>query len=113
MAGNPARRNQNLYCQYHHDQGDTTEYCRNLWDHLDQLVHEGKLKHLLHHSSNQGGQTNSEPKRDDSAKPPLGMINVIFVALGKTGSCPSRVMFVAQLPAEDYNAEHKRVRTKI
>jgi len=35
MVGNPLRRNQNLYCQYHHDQGHTTEDCRNLWDHLD------------------------------------------------------------------------------
>ena len=38
MAGNPMRCNQSLYCQYHQDQGHTTEDCRNLWDHLDQLV---------------------------------------------------------------------------
>ena len=56
MIGNPTRRNENLYCQYHQDLGHTTEDCRNLWDHLDQLVHEGKLKKLLHHSSGQGGQ---------------------------------------------------------
>ena len=54
MARNPIRRNQNLYCHYHQDQGHTTEDCRNLWDHLDQLVREGKLKQLLHHSSGQG-----------------------------------------------------------
>ena len=38
MARNPLRRNQNLYCQYHQDQGHTAEDCRNLWDHLNQLV---------------------------------------------------------------------------
>ena len=38
MARNPMRRNLNLYCQYHQDQGHITEDCRNLWDHLDQLV---------------------------------------------------------------------------
>ena len=38
MAGNPMRHNQNLYCQYHHEPGHTTEDCRNLWNHLDQLV---------------------------------------------------------------------------
>ena len=54
MAGDPAKRNQNLYCHYHQEQGYTTEDCRNLWDHLDQLVGEGKLKSLLHHSSGQG-----------------------------------------------------------
>ena len=53
MAKNPTTRNLSLYCQYHQDQGHTTEECRNLWDHLEQLVQEGKLKELLHHSSGQ------------------------------------------------------------
>ncbi|XP_030975902.1 uncharacterized protein LOC115995462 [Quercus lobata] len=44
MAGDPMRRNQNLYYHYHQDHGHTTKDCRNLWDHLDQLVREGKLK---------------------------------------------------------------------
>ena len=51
MAGNPLRRNQSLYCQYHQDQGHTTEDCRNLWDHLDQLVQEGKLRQFLYNSN--------------------------------------------------------------
>ena len=51
MAGDPVNRNQNLYCHYHQDHGHTIEDCRNLWDHLEQLVREGKLKHFLHHSS--------------------------------------------------------------
>ena len=33
------------------DHGHTIKDCRSLWDHLDQLVREGKLKLLLHHSS--------------------------------------------------------------
>jgi len=53
MAEDPIRCNQNLYCQYHHEPGHTTKDCRNLWNHLDQLVQEGKLKHLLHHSNGQ------------------------------------------------------------
>ena len=60
MMGNPEKRNYNLYCQYHQDYGHTTEDCRSLWDHLDQLVREGKLKQLLHHSSGLGSQANSE-----------------------------------------------------
>ena len=51
MVGDPVNRNQSLYCHYHQDHGHTTEDCRNLWDHLEQLVQEWKLKHLLHHSS--------------------------------------------------------------
>ena len=38
MVGNPEKRNCNLYCQYHRDHGHTTEDCKSLWDHLDQLV---------------------------------------------------------------------------
>ncbi|XP_065632320.1 uncharacterized protein LOC136068726 [Quercus suber] len=61
MVENPERRNNNLYCQYHQDHRHTTEDCRSLWDHLDQLVREGKLRQLLHHSSGRESQVNSEP----------------------------------------------------
>ena len=113
MAGKPIRRNQSLYCQYHQDQRHTTEDCRNLWDHLDQLVQEGKLKQLLHHSRGQAGQTGLDPRRDASSRPPLGTINFIFAALGRTGSCPSRVMSVVRLSTEDNNLEPKRARIEI
>ena len=74
------------------------------------MVQERKLKQLLHHSSGQAGQAGLDPRRDASSRPPLGTINVIFVAPGKTGSCPSRVMSVAQLSIEDSNSEPKRAR---
>ena len=108
MAGNPMRLNQSLYYKYYQDQGHTTEDYRNLWEHLDQLVRERKLKQLLHHSSGQGSPTDLEPRRDAFSKPSLVTINVIFVALGRIGSCPSRVMFVTRLSAEDNNLESKR-----
>ena len=57
MVGNPEKRNCNIYCQYHQDHGHTTEDCRSLWDHLDQLVWEEKLKQLLHRSSGLGGKS--------------------------------------------------------
>ena len=60
MMGNPEKYNHNFYCQYHQDYKHTIEDCRSLWDHLDQLVREGKLKQLLHHSSGQGSQASSE-----------------------------------------------------
>ena len=55
MVRNPEKQNHNLYCQYHQDHRHTTENCRILWDYLDQLVREGKLKQPLHHSSGLGG----------------------------------------------------------
>ena len=70
------------------------------------------MKQLLHHSSRLGGQTNSRPERETPLRPPLGTINVIFAALGRTGSCPSRVMFVACLSSEDINHEPKRPRVE-
>ena len=58
MAGDSIKRNWSLYCQYHQNHGHTTENCRNLWNHLDQVVRERKLKHLLHPSSGHQGQAN-------------------------------------------------------
>ena len=68
MVGNLTKRNQNLYCHYHQEQGYTTEDCRNLWDHLDQLVREGKLKSLLHHSNGQGNQMSSDSRKKTPGK---------------------------------------------
>ena len=110
MVGNPEKRNCNLYCQYHRDHGHTTKDCRSLWDHLDKLVREGKLKQLLHHSSGLGGQANSRSERETPSGPILGTINVIFVAPGRTRSYPSRVMSVARLSSEDISHEPKRAR---
>ena len=108
--GNPEKRNRNLYYQYHRDHDHTTEDYRSLWDHLDQLVQEGKLKQLLHHSSSLGGQTDTRSERENPSRPPLGTINVIFAMPGRTGSCPSRVMFVAHLFPEDSSHEPKRAK---
>ena len=113
MVGDPIRRNQNLYCQYHQDHGHTTEDCRNLWDHLDQLVWEGKLEQLLHHSSGQGSQTSSELRGDASSRLLLGTINVIFATPGRTGSCPFRVMSVSRYLAEESSSMPKRVKIGI
>ena len=110
IAGDPMRRNQNLYCQYYQELGHTTKDCRNLRNHLDQLVREGKLKHLLHHSNSQQGRANPESWRDTSLRPPIGTINVILAALERTGSCPSRVMSVAWLSTEDDDRESKRAK---
>ena len=43
MGGDPTKRNQNLYCNYHRDKGHTTEQCRMLKDHFEQLV---RARHL-------------------------------------------------------------------
>ena len=107
------RHNQNLYCNYHKDHGHTTEDCRNLWDHLDQLVREEKLKQLLHHSSGRVSQVGSELRGDASSRLPLGTINIIFAAPGRTRSCPSRVMSVSRCSAEESSSMPKRAKMGI
>ena len=89
MVGESTKRNQNLYCQYHQNHRHTTKNCRNLWNYLDQLVQEGKLKHLLHHSSIHQSQTHQEPRRDAALRPPIGTINIILAAPGRTRGYPS------------------------
>ena len=79
---------------------------------MDQLVRESKLKQLLHHSSGLEGRTNSGSEREIPLRPPLGTINVIFAAPGRTGSCPSRVMSVVRLSSEDTNHEPKRAKVE-
>ncbi|XP_065623202.1 uncharacterized protein LOC136064834 [Quercus suber] len=110
MAGDPVKRNRNLYCQYHQDHGHITEDCKNLWDHLEQQVQEGKLTHLLYHSGGREGQAGSAFQGDASRGPPLATINVIFAAPGRTGSCPSRVMSVSQGSEEDSSSRPKKAR---
>ncbi|XP_030959029.1 uncharacterized protein LOC115980979 [Quercus lobata] len=109
MAGDLVKRNQNLYCKYHQEPGHTTDDCKNLKNHLDQLVREGKLRHLLHHPVGWQEQSNIET-RQSTLRPPIGMINVILAAPGRTSSHPFRVMSVGRLPAEADNRESKRAR---
>ena len=68
---------------------------------------------MLHHSSGLGGQANSRSQRDIPSRPPLGTINVIFATPGRTGSCPSRIMFVAHLSSGDTNQDSKRARVEL
>ena len=89
------------------------EDCRNLWDHLEQLVREGKLKQLLHHSSGRASQAGSEMRGDAFSRLPLGTINVIFAAPGRTGSCHSRVLSVFRPSAEDHCQALKRAKVDV
>ena len=75
---------------------------------MEQLVQEGKLKQLLHHSNGWAEQTSSDPRRDAFSRPPLGTINVIFVAPRRTRSYSSRVMSVTRLPAKNFSSKPKR-----
>ena len=80
---------------------------------MEQLVKEGRLQHLLCRPNGQGDQSRSGTQGNTSSRPPIGVINVIFAAPRRTGSRPSRVMSVAQLPAEHINSRLKRAKVEI
>ncbi|XP_065636820.1 uncharacterized protein LOC136070608 [Quercus suber] len=113
MSGDPLRCNQSLHCQYHQEQGHAIEDYRTLWSHLEQLVKEGRLQHLLYHLNGQGDQLRPGTQGNASSRPLIGTINVIFATPGRTNSQPSRVMSVAQLLVEDTSFGLKRARLEI
>ncbi|XP_050259096.1 uncharacterized protein LOC126704104 [Quercus robur] len=80
MGGDPSRRNQNLYCTYHRDKGHTTEQCRVLKDHLEQLVKARYLKEFVINPRSQEAGQGIRPRRNP-LPPPLGVIEVIHVTL--------------------------------
>ncbi|XP_023927698.1 uncharacterized protein LOC112039087 [Quercus suber] len=79
MAGDPSRRNQNLYCTYHKDRGHTTEQCRVLRDHLGQLAKAGHLKDFVTDAGDRG-TGHGAPHRGNPLPHLLGVIDVIHVA---------------------------------
>ncbi|XP_075636627.1 uncharacterized protein LOC142608827 [Castanea sativa] len=77
------------------------------------LVKEGRLKQFLYRPNGQRDHSGSVNQGNTSSRPPLGTINVIFAALGRTGSRPSRVMSVARIFAEDSSFKPKRTKGNV
>ena len=57
--------------------------------------------------------TGSTSQGNAASEPPLGTINVIFAAPGRTGSCPSRVMSVSCYSDDECNSAPKRNKTNV
>jgi len=108
MGENLMKCNQSIHCHYHQDRGHTTEDCRTLRDYLEHLVKVGKLKQFLYQPIGQRSQVGSAHYRDAFSRPPLGTINVILVAPGRTGSYPSRIMSIAKPHAKDLIPDSKQ-----
>ncbi|XP_030923425.1 uncharacterized protein LOC115950359 [Quercus lobata] len=113
MGGDSLRRNRSLHCLYHQEWGHTIEDCRTLWNHLEQLVKEGRLQQFLYQPNGQRDQSRTGARGNAPPRPTLGTINVIFAAPGKIGSHPTRVMSIARSPTEDPNSEPKKARLEI
>ena len=77
------------------------------------MVREGKLKHLLHHSSGRGSQANLAFHGNAATRSPFGTINVIFAAPGRTRSYPSRIISVSRCSDEDSSSMPKRVKMNV
>ena len=98
MWSDPSRRNQNLYCTYHRDKGHTTEQCRVLKDHLEQLVKARYLKEFVVDLRNQEAGQGTRP-RGNPLPPSLGVIEVIHAASRGTIISKRRGVLVV-VPAE-------------
>jgi len=113
MSGDPLRHNQSLHYLYHQEQGHTTEDCRTLWNHLEQLVKEGRLKPFLYRPNIQRDKSRTGAQGNAPSRPPLGTINVVFATPRRTGSHITKVMSIAKSPAENFNFKPKRARLEI
>ena len=71
------------------------------------------MQQFLYRPNGQGDQLGTGAQGNAPSRPPLGTINVIFAALRRIGSHPSRVISVAKSPAEDSNSKPKRARIEI
>ena len=76
-------------------------------------MRKGKLKHFLHHSSGREGQANLAFWGNVAPRPLLGTINVIFTALGRTRSCPSKIMSVSCCLGENSGPLPKRIKMNV
>ena len=77
MGGNLVRRNQSLYCTYHREKCHTTEQCRMLKDHLEQLVKARHLNEFLVSQVRISVGQGSGKRNDCTLPTPLGVIEVI------------------------------------
>ncbi|XP_075663429.1 uncharacterized protein LOC142633027 [Castanea sativa] len=117
MSGDASTRNQNLHCHYHQDKGHTTEKCRTLRDHLNQLIRAGKINHLLAKPNGNQEQLDTRKYWGQAPQPSLGTINVILTQpRGDFGKFP-RVMTVQnKCGNEDVEENHqtnKRLRSSV
>ncbi|XP_075649753.1 uncharacterized protein LOC142620238 [Castanea sativa] len=74
------------------------------------LVREGRLKQFLYRSNGQGDHSGSVNQGNNASRPPLGTINVIFAAPGRTSSCPTRVISVSRTLVKEYHSKPKRIK---
>ncbi|XP_075663273.1 uncharacterized protein LOC142632831 [Castanea sativa] len=94
MSGDASLRNQSLHCHYHQDKGYTTEECRMLRDHLNQLAKVGKLNHFLSRPDGQVGHQGTRMYRGNIPRSALATINVILAKPRRGAEDPSRIMSV-------------------
>ncbi|XP_075667260.1 uncharacterized protein LOC142636852 [Castanea sativa] len=117
MSGDASLRNQNLHCHYHQDKGHTTEKCRTLRDHLNQLIRAGKINHLLAKPNGNQEQLDTRKFWGQAPQPSLGTINVILTQPRGDFGNPSRIMSVQnKCGTEDVEENHqtnKRLRSSV
>ena len=75
MKGDPNKRNQNKYYRFHRDHGHDTDDCFDLKQQIENLIRQGKLRNFLGRDSK---DEKLKMKIEESSRPPLGEIRMIF-----------------------------------
>ena len=106
MAGESTRRNQNFYYQYHQNHGGLQKPLK-----LPGPASSRRKAEAPSASFQWSSRPNPlEAPERYCLRPPVGTINVILAAPGRTGTRPSRVLSVAQLSAKEPQPEPKRAK---
>ena len=75
MKGDPNKHNRNKYCRFHRDHGHDTDECFDLKQQIENLIRQEKLRNFLGRDYK---DEKLKTKVEESSRPPLGEIRMIF-----------------------------------
>ncbi|GAA0163026.1 hypothetical protein LIER_18998 [Lithospermum erythrorhizon] len=84
MRGNTGKRDQNLYCKYHREQGHDTNDCRILRMEIERLIQRGQLREFTREKGHE------KPQGRGASQPRYPPWHIATIAVGIHGGGDSR-----------------------
>ncbi|TXG71857.1 hypothetical protein EZV62_000436 [Acer yangbiense] len=82
LRGDPSRRNQAKYCDFHGDIGHTTSECFHLKDHIETLIRNGYLKEFIDLTQEARQQVPDTTERDPPKHSDKGKVHMVHTIAG-------------------------------
>ncbi|TXG66066.1 hypothetical protein EZV62_007341 [Acer yangbiense] len=82
LRGEPSRRNQAKYCDFHGDIGHTTSECFHLKDHIETLIRNGYLKEFIDITQEARQQVPDTTERDPPKHSDKGKVHMVHTIAG-------------------------------